>query len=219
MRMEKRKKLFELRRNYTHGGLSLYQVFPDPLSQFNLWFEQALFAGLTEPNAMTLATADREGSVSARIVLLKEIDDKGFVFYTNYNSQKARQLEENPRASLVFFWAELERQVRIEGVVSKVSDEESDEYFESRPRESQLGAWASDQSEIVQTREELFKNYRKLEKEFEGQQIPRPAHWGGYRLIPDRVEFWQGRPGRMHDRILYTLSNDRTAWEKQRLAP
>ncbi len=217
--MTQKKKLHEFRKEYTQGGLSLYQVLPDPLAQFNLWFDQAVFAGLPEPNAMTMATADNKGIVRARIVLLKEVDDKGFVFYTNYNSRKAQDLEQNPNASLVFLWLELERQVRVEGIVEKVSDEESDEYFNSRPRESQLGAWASDQSKEIVTREILFENFARLEKEYEGKTIPRPKFWGGYRLIPNIVEFWQGRPGRLHDRILYKYKQEEKIWERVRLAP
>lgn len=217
--MNNQKKLFDLRKNYTLGGLSLSRVSSDPLAQFNLWFEQALLAELPEPNAMTLATATAAGKVSSRVVLLKEIDNTGFVFYTNYNSRKAADLDSNPHAALSFLWLELERQVRIEGVVEKVSAVESDLYYNSRPRESQLGAWASDQSTEVDSREQLFERYKQLEETYEGKNIPRPPHWGGYRLVPDMTEFWQGRPGRMHDRIVYTRSAESGLWEKKRLAP
>lgn len=215
--MTQKKKLFEFRENYTQGGLNLNQVLPNPLSQFNLWFDQAVFAELTEPNAMTLATANKEGKVSARVVLLKEVDSSGFVFFTNYNSNKGADIEQNTSAALVFLWLELERQVRIEGTLEKVSEEDSDNYFHSRPRESQLGAWASDQSKEIASREVLFENFSRLEEKYEGKPIPRPPFWGGYRLIPVNVEFWQGRPGRLHDRILYSLQNKQ--WERKRLSP
>jgi pyridoxamine 5'-phosphate oxidase len=211
------KKLFELRKEYTRGGLSLKQVLPDPFAQFHLWFDQAIFAEIVEPNIMSLATASVDGKVSSRILLLKEVDDKGFVFYTNYNSNKAKQLQQNPWGSMLFLWLLLERQVRIEGKLHKVTDEESDEYFGSRPRESQLGSWASEQSTPIGSREELVNRYTELEKHYSGKDIPRPPHWGGYRLVPEEVEFWQGRPGRLHDRILYYKNND--TWEKKRLAP
>ncbi len=216
--MNKKKKLFELRKNYTQGGLSLHQVLPDPMAQFNLWFEQAMFAELIEPNAMTLATSNALGKVSARVVLLKEVDERGFVFYTNYNSRKSQDIEENPNAALVFLWLELERQVRIEGKLEKVPPEESDTYFKSRPRESQIAAWTSDQSKEIETREKLFDNFSALKEKYKESQIPRPPHWGGYVLKPSEVEFWQGRPGRLHDRILY-VRNDDNRWDRKRLAP
>ena len=215
--MNQSKKLFEFRKNYTQGGLSLHQVLPNPLAQFNLWFDQAVYAELTEPNAMTLATATREGKVSARVVLLKEVDTNGYVFYTSYTSQKSSNIKENPNAALVFLWLELERQVRVEGQLEKVSEQESDEYFKGRPRESQLGAWASEQSKEIVSRDVLFESFSQLEKQYEGKDIPRPPYWGGYRLIPDRIEFWQGRPGRMHDRILYVQENQ--IWQRKRLSP
>ncbi len=217
--MNIQRKLFDLRENYTRGGLTLSEALPDPLSQFHVWFTQALAAQLPEPNAMTLSTANAQGRVSARVVLLKETDEKGFVFYTNYHSRKATELKSNPKAALSFLWLELERQVRIEGVVEKVSAEESDQYFNSRPRESRLGAWASDQSEEIESREQLFNRYKQLEESYKNKHIPRPPHWGGYRLSPDRMEFWQGRPGRLHDRIAYTRSAESGLWEKKRLAP
>jgi len=217
--MEKKQSLFDLRKNYTLSGLSIGHALADPLTQFSLWFDQAVRAQLPEPNAMTLATTTPDGVVSARVVLLKEIDDAGFVFFTNYNSRKGYELGLNPRAALCFLWLELERQVRIEGSMEKIAPGESDNYFQSRPRESQLGAWASDQSQEIASREELFEKYQTLEKYYAGKSIPRPEYWGGYRLIPNRVEFWQGRPGRMHDRILYTLSPDMVTWSKKRLAP
>jgi pyridoxamine 5'-phosphate oxidase len=215
--MSNKRKLFELRKEYTQGGISLKQVLPDPIAQFNLWFEQAVFGGIPEPNALTLATASKNGKVSARTVLLKEVDAEGFVFFTNYNSTKAKQLAENPFASLLFLWLELERQVRIEGMVLKVSEQESDEYFNSRPRESQLGAWASEQSSVIGSRELLHQRFSELEKQYENKAVPRPSFWGGYRLVPTEIEFWQGRPGRLHDRILYSKING--IWERSRLAP
>jgi pyridoxamine 5'-phosphate oxidase len=217
--MEKNQNLFDLRKNYTLTGFSIGHALADPLAQFSLWFDQAVRAQLPEPNAMTLATTTPDGVVSARVVLLKEIDQKGFVFFTNYNSRKGYELSLNPRAALSFLWLELERQVRIEGSTEKLSPNESDNYFKSRPRESQLGAWASDQSKEIASREALMEKYNELEKKYNGKTIPRPSHWGGYRLIPNRVEFWQGRPGRMHDRILYTLSPDKVTWGKKILAP
>ena len=217
--MNHKKKLHEYRKEYSQGGLSIAEVLPDPLEQFNLWFDQAVMAELPEPNAMTLATADLEGNVSARIVLLKEVDSKGFVFYSNYTSKKAKDIEENPKVSLVFLWLELERQVRIEGFTEKVSEKESDEYFISRPRESQLGAWVSEQSTEIPGRDVLVENFRKIKNKFKDKSIPRPDFWGGYRVIPEMVEFWQGRPGRLHDRIRYIKSEDKNTWKRIRLAP
>jgi pyridoxamine 5'-phosphate oxidase len=215
--MDKSKKLHELRKNYTMGVLHVDEMLPDAIEQFTRWFEQALFAELPEPNAMTLATASASGRVSSRVVLLKEFDERGFVFYTNYNSRKAFDLAENPYAAASFLWLELERQVRIEGNVEQISEEESDEYFQNRPRDSQIGAWSSDQSKEVASRNELAELYARREKEFEGRNVPRPPYWGGYRIIPETIEFWQGGPGRIHDRILYTRVA--ALWTRKRLAP
>ncbi len=208
----------DLRRNYTRTGLTETDADLNPFKQFQTWFDQALSAELPEPNAMTLATAIASGKPSARIVLLKGFDEEGFIFYTNYSSRKGQQLADNPWASLVFWWAELERQVRIDGRVEKVSPEESEKYFHSRPVGSQLGAWASPQSKVIASREELEKNMAELEKQYTNQTIPKPPHWGGYRLIPHELEFWQGRPNRLHDRLRYRQQTDGT-WLRERLAP
>jgi pyridoxamine 5'-phosphate oxidase len=207
-----------LRREYTRGGLSEEKVRPDPVEQFRLWFDEALAANLHEPNAMTLATADASGRPSARVVLLKGYDERGFVFYTSYTGRKASELEENPRAALALYWGELERQVRVEGEVSRLSDTESDAYFASRPRGSQLGAHVSEQSRPVDSRTILEQRLRELEAEYEKAEIPRPEDWGGYRLAPEKVEFWQGRESRLHDRLLYS-PDGRGGWGITRLQP
>ncbi len=212
-----RKNLKELRKEYTSGTLLENEVHEDPFWQFGIWFDQAIHAGIPEPNAMTLATVSPDNKPAARIVLLKELDEKGFVFFTNYLSGKGRHLAHNPHAALVFLWLELQRQVRIEGTAHKISAKESDAYFASRPRESQLGAMASPQSQAVPSRASLEETYNHLEKKKEGQPLERPKHWGGYRLIPDSFEFWQGRSGRLHDRILYAREGH--TWELSRLAP
>ena len=207
-----------LRRHYTKGGLAERDLHPNPIEQFRRWFAQSQEAHLPEPNAMTLATASADGIPSARIVLLKGVDEDGFVFFTNYESQKGEELGENPHAALVFYWAELERQVRIMGGVTKTSREESEEYFAKRPVESQLGAWASEQSTVIPNRRSLEDQLTALGKWYEGQEIPAPPYWGGYRVSPETIEFWQGRPNRLHDRLVYTL-DDGGKWEIDRLAP
>lgn len=207
----------DLRLNYTAGQLNEAEVDPNPIRQFQVWFEQALNSQLPEPNAMTLATATKDGIPSARIVLLKGVDDRGFVFYTNYESRKGQELAENPHAALVFLWTPLERQVRIEGTVEPVSDEETEAYFQSRPLASRLGAWTSDQSRIIPDRSVLEQRFLELEAEYQNQEIPRPPHWGGYRVIPHQIEFWQGRPSRLHDRLRYRL--EAGEWRVDRLAP
>lgn len=207
----------DLRREYTLRGLSEDEVDPDPLRQFQLWFEQAVAAGLPEPNAMTLATADAAGRPSARVVLLKGFDRRGFVFFTNYQSRKGRELAANPFVALVFFWPELERQVRIEGQAAPITAAESDAYFASRPRGSQLGAWASAQSSVIADRAALEREVERLAQQFGAGPIPRPPHWGGYRVAPELIEFWQGRPNRLHDRLRYRRGGD--AWLLERLAP
>lgn len=190
----------------------------DPILFFRKWFAEAEAAQITEINAMTLATVDAHAMPHARIVLLKGLDDDGFVFFTNYDSAKGGEIAENPKAALVFFWKELERQVRVEGVVEKVAEQESDMYFSSRPAGSRIGAWASPQSKKIPHRNILDTNYAKYEQEFSDSSIPRPPHWGGYRVIPGHIEFWQGRSSRMHDRIVFTKTAD-GSWERHRLAP
>ena len=210
--------LADLRREYASRALDESDAHLDPLQQFRSWLDEAMQAQLIDANAMTLATASRDGEPSARIVLLKSVDEHGFVFYTNYESAKGRDLAENPRACLLFFWAELERQVRITGAVTRTSIEESDEYFHQRPVESQIGATVSPQSRPVRDRAELEQLYEEFVAKFEEQTVPLPPHWGGYRIRPDRIEFWQGRKSRLHDRLLYTRAAD-GSWSRSRLAP
>ena len=206
----------QLRKNYTFGQLSETEVPPNPLRLFQLWFDQAVKAECPEPNSMTLATADAAGNPSARIVLLKGADSAGFTFFTNYESQKGKELAGRPHAALLFHWHELERQVRIKGLVERVSPAESDEYFHSRPAASRIGAWASPQSAEIPNREFLEEAEKRFAADF-GDKPPRPEHWGGYRLHPTEIEFWQGRPSRLHDRIHYQL--DGAEWRVARLAP
>ena len=191
---------------------------PNPLKLFRRWFDEAIASGSRLPDAMTLATSTKEGKPSARMVLLKQTDEQGFVFYTNYNSRKARELDENPYAVLVCYWVQLDRQVRVEGSVERVSAQESDEYFRTRPRESQLGAIASPQSEVIESREFLEQRFRDFEAMYRDRTVARPAHWGGYRLKPEMIEFWQNRASRLHDRILYQRQADGN-WTIKRLAP
>ncbi|MCF8166279.1 MAG: pyridoxamine 5'-phosphate oxidase [Rhodoferax sp.] len=206
----------QLRKNYTFGQLSETEVSPNPLDLFQVWFDQAVKAECPEPNSMTLATADSAGNPSARIVLLKGADSAGFTFFTNYESQKGKELAARPHAALLFHWHELERQVRIKGIVERVSPAESDEYFHSRPAASRIGAWASPQSSEIPNREFLEEAEKRFAADF-GDKPPRPEHWGGYRLQPTEIEFWQGRPSRLHDRIHYQL--DGAQWRITRLAP
>ncbi len=207
----------DLRKNYCSATLNENEVAPDPIAQFENWFNQALQAQLTEPNAMTLSTVSAEGRPSARIVLLKGITKEGFLFYTNYDSQKGKELAAHPFAALTFFWVDLERQVRIEGKVAKVDAQTSATYFHSRPRASQIGAWASPQSTVITERGFLEKQAEQYTKKFTNQEVPLPPYWGGYQVTPDRIEFWQGRRSRLHDRILYTRKSDQ--WVINRLAP
>jgi pyridoxamine 5'-phosphate oxidase len=206
-----------LRKEYTRAGLREVDVDPDPIVQFHEWFEKVIEADLHEPNAMILATATGEGRPSARTVLLKGYDEQGFIFYTNYEGRKARELEANPTCALLFYWGELERQVRIEGRASRLSTEVSDAYFLSRPRGSRLGAWASEQSRPVEDRSVLEERVKALEAEYEGREIPRPPFWGGYRVEPEVIEFWQGRENRLHDRLVYRRSEGE--WTIERLQP
>jgi len=207
-----------IRKNYSRKKLLEKKAAADPITQFAKWWKQALKAGIEEVNAMTLATASADGMPAARIVLLKDFDQRGFTFFTNYASFKGQQLLENPRACLVFFWKELERQVRITGLTEKLEPEASSEYFNSRPWESQVGALVSPQSQVISNRDWLDEEYAQKIKALKGQTIARPEHWGGYRVKPVMIEFWQGRPGRLHDRLQYSLL-DSGAWKLERLAP
>lgn len=206
-----------LRREYTYAGLRRADLDPDPIKQFNQWFQQAIAAGIREPNAMALATADKQGRPSVRIVLLKEVSPKGFTFFTNYESRKGYELSENPYASLLLFWSELERQVCIAGSVSKVTRAESKKYFDSRPKGSRLAAWVSSQSETIADRSVLEKKLAALQAAHPGDEVPLPPYWGGFRVVPVRIEFWQGRPNRLHDRFQY-LKEPR-GWKIDRLSP
>ena len=208
----------DLRKEYILIGLSEADLAADPIQQFQVWFAQALAAGLAEPNAMTVATATPDGRPSARMLLIKGVDERGFVFFTNYESRKGLELAVNPYAALVFYWAELERQVRIEGTVEQVAPAESDAYFHSRPLGSQLGAAASRQSQVLAGREELEQRVADLATAYADRQLPRPPHWGGFRVVPSALEFWQGRPSRLHDRLRYRRDQS-GAWVIERLSP
>ena len=211
-------KISDLRKEYTKKDLNLEHVARNPILQFQIWFNETLSAEVPEPNAMSVATVSPEGMPSSRIILLKGIEKEGFIFFTNYSSRKSADISANPHVAANFFWSELERQVRIQGQVEKTNEAISDEYFKSRPRGSQIGAWASPQSSVINDRKILEERLKEHEIKFEGRDIPRPPHWGGYLLKPTSVEFWQGRPSRLHDRILYTrLKADQ--WKIERLAP
>lgn len=206
-----------LRHDFARQTLNEKDVNADPVLQFEKWFKEAVDAHVNEPNAMTVSTATKEGKPSARILLLRNFNEDGFVFYTNYTSRKGHEIVNNPQCALLFFWPELERQVRIEGILQKQTAEESDMYFNTRPRGSKLGAWTSEQSKIIANREVLDKEYQKLSEKYPDEDIPRPPYWGGFLLKPVSIEFWQGRPSRLHDRILFTLENKN--WKIERLAP
>jgi pyridoxamine 5'-phosphate oxidase len=209
--------LASLRQEYFTLGLRRIDLDPDPIRQFGIWFNAAVEVGIPEVNALALATVGENGQPTARTVLLKSFDPEGFVFYTNYHSEKGRHLEKNPRVGMIIHWKELDRQIRIDGVAEKVSREESSRYFHSRPLGSQLGAWVSHQSKVIDARRMLEARLSELEERFAGQEIPCPEHWGGYRVKPARIEFWQGRPNRLHDRFRYTREGD--SWRIDRLSP
>ncbi|MEP2772013.1 MAG: pyridoxamine 5'-phosphate oxidase [Fulvivirga sp.] len=211
-------KISDIRSDYKKHKLDEKHVLNNPIKQFEKWFEEALVSAVIEPTAMNLATVSKNNTPASRIVLLKDIASDGFVFYTNYQSNKGKELEENPQAALTFFWPELERQVRIQGVVEKVSKEKSEAYFKSRPRESQIGAWASPQSAVIADRKILEDREKQLSDRFaDNEDLPKPEQWGGYLLKPLAMEFWQGRPSRLHDRLIYTLEGNN--WKISRLAP
>lgn len=206
-----------IRKDYKLRSLLETDISMDPMEQFSIWWKEAVSSDIEEVNAMTLATCNKQGVLSARIVLLKGYNAEGFIFFTNYNSDKGKDLKENPKAAMVFFWKELERQIRIEGNVEKITIKESEEYFSSRPKDSQIGAWSSPQSSVIENREVIEQNVETNIARFGDETIPRPPYWGGYIVKPERIEFWQGRENRLHDRILYTKSE--TNWIIQRLAP
>lgn len=206
-----------LRKNYQLMGLDENKIKNNPLDQFTIWFDEAIDAEVTEPNAMILSTISKDGFPSSRTVLLKGLEENGFIFFTNYGSEKGKEITQNNKVSLLFLWLDLERQVRIGGKAIKLSTEGSEAYFKSRPRDSQIGAWASKQSEVVPNRQYLENKFETIRAKFKDQEIPLPHFWGGYKVIPSRIEFWQGRPNRLHDRILYSI--DENEWKIERLSP
>jgi len=208
----------DIRKEYSKSTLDTGSISKDPITQFERWLDEALASKVPEPNALTLSTVSEDGRPSGRVVLLKGIEKGKFIFYTNYQSQKGRELEHNPACSLTFFWPELERQVRIEGVASRTDSGSSEKYFQSRPRESQVGAWASPQSAIIVNREILEERVKRIQEKFKGEEkLPKPSQWGGYEVEPNEIEFWQGRPNRLHDRIVFTRVDG--LWQVHRLAP
>jgi pyridoxamine 5'-phosphate oxidase len=212
------KSLADIRQDYSKASLDKKDVKLNPIDQFNHWFSEAIQSQVTEPNAMTLSTVTEDGRPSGRIVLLKGIENGKFIFFTNFQSQKGRELEKNPSCALTFFWPDLERQVRIEGVAARLNDSAAEQYFQSRPRASQIGAWSSPQSSIIENREILEARVKEMEKKFEGKEVlPKPHQWGGYEVDPFEIEFWQGRRSRLHDRMLYTKADGK--WSIHRLAP
>ncbi|TGM60895.1 pyridoxamine 5'-phosphate oxidase [Leptospira adleri] len=211
-------KIADIRNSYTRSSLEIADTGDDPVVFFQKWFQEAVLSEVFEVNAMTLATASKDGKPDARTVLLKGIAENSFLFFTNYESRKGKELDENPRACLVFFWPELERQIRIEGNVKKISKEESEEYFHSRPRESQIGAHSSPQSQVIPDRKFLEERFQEFSSQFEGKEVELPDHWGGYAVTPERIEFWQGRASRLHDRIVFEKNPD-SSWKKFRVAP
>ena len=212
------KSIADIRKDYSKFSLDSSSIDQDPITQFTKWFDEAVRSEVTEPNAFTLSTVSEDGLPSARIVLLKGVENKKFIFYTNYQSRKGKELEKNPACALTFFWPELERQVRIEGTATREGDELSEKYFQSRPRESQIGAWASPQSTLIANRKILEERVNQMQKKFEGQEkLPKPKQWGGFEVDPVRIEFWQGRPSRLHDRLLFTKIDG--LWQVHRLAP
>lgn len=211
-------KLKHVARQYRTGKLTQSQAGSDPLRLFARWFRAAVAAGLDEPTAVCLATATPGGRPSARFVLLKAFDQRGFVFFTNYLGRKSREVIANPQAAMTFYWDILERQVRVEGHVERTSEEESDAYFRLRPRQTQLGAWASLQSKVISSRSLLERRFRLARDRFKGREVPRPPYWGGFRIVPERIEFWQGRANRLHDRIVFVMRAE-SGWKRQRLSP
>lgn len=213
------KNIADIRKDYQLKRMDESDVAKNPFEQFTQWWNDAIDSKIEEVNAMTLCTATKSGKPSARVVLLKGYNSKGFIFFTNYESSKGKQLEKNPNACLVFYWKELERQIKIEGIVEKLKNKDNDEYFFSRPEGSRIGAWASPQSSVIADRSVLEGNVAKFTEKFEGKKVPRPPHWGGYIVKPTLIEFWQGRPSRLHDRIQYTLPKNKKTWTIERLAP